>query len=72
MEEYLTTKEFSSRIKMAPGSIRNLIWKKQLVEGIHFVKPTGRKLLFIWSKCEAWINGSISISNQGENSRINI
>jgi len=58
MEEYLTTKELSSRIKMAPGSIRNLVWNKTFQEGVHYVKPTGRKLLFVWSKCQAWLHGS--------------
>lgn len=42
MEEYLTTKELSIRIKMAPGTIRNLVWKKSFLEGIHYVKPTGK------------------------------
>ncbi len=55
MEEYLTTKELSERVKMAPGTIRNLVWKKVLLENIHYVKPTGRKLLFVWSACEHWL-----------------
>lgn len=58
MEEYLTTKELSSRIKMTPGSIRNLVWNKTLQEGVHYVKPTGRKLLFVWSNCQTWLHGS--------------
>jgi hypothetical protein len=28
MEQYLTTIELSARIKMTPGTIRNLVWKK--------------------------------------------
>jgi len=55
MEEYLTTNELSSRIKMSPGTIRNLIWQKRFLENIHYVKPTSRKLLFIWSAVEAWL-----------------
>ena len=57
MEEYLTTTELSDRIKMAPGTIRNLVWKKQLIENVHYVKPTKRKLLFVWSKVELWLHG---------------
>lgn len=57
MEEYLTTQELSQRIKMAPGSIRNLVWKNTFKEGVHFVKPTRRKLLFVWSACENWLYG---------------
>jgi hypothetical protein len=71
MEEYLTTKELSARIKMAPGSIRNLVWAKTLKEGIHYVKPTGRKLLFVWSNCQAWLHGSIQPESAGK-SLINI
>ena len=57
MEEYLTTVELSVRIKMTPGTIRNLVWKKEFQEGIHFVKPTAGKLLFLWSAIEQWLYG---------------
>lgn len=60
MEEYLTTKELSSRIKMAPGTIRNLVWNKTLLEGVHYVKPSSRKLLFVWSQVEAWLYCGLS------------
>jgi len=56
MEEYLLTKELSERIKMAEGTIRNLVWKGILKENIHYVKPTPRKLLFIGSAIEAWLH----------------
>jgi hypothetical protein len=56
VEEYLTTTELSERIKMAPGTIRNLVWKKSLKEGIHYIKPTPRKILFIWSAVETWLH----------------
>lgn len=56
MEEYLTTTELSERIKMAPGTIRNLVWKKSLKEGIHYIKPTPRKILFVWSAVESWLH----------------
>jgi hypothetical protein len=55
MMEYLTTTELSHRIKMAPGTIRNLVWKGELEENVHYVKPTPRKLLFVWSAIEAWL-----------------
>ena len=57
MEEYLTVKELSNRIKMAPGTIRNLVWKGVFLENIHFVRPTPRKILFVWNQIEAWIHG---------------
>ena len=57
MEEYLTTDELSTRIKMAPGTIRNLVWKNEFKENTHYIKPTKRKLLFVWSSIEAWLYG---------------
>ena len=71
MNEYLTTKELSSRIKMAPGTIRNLVWKKTFKENVHYVKPTGRKLLFVWSAVSTWLHGQSQVSTQ-EKSLINI
>ena len=76
MEEYLTTAELSERIKMAPGTIRNLVWKQDFKENIHYLKPTRRKLLFIWSQVQAWLyrNSSqgYSKSREQRNSLINI
>jgi hypothetical protein len=78
MEEYLTTDELSTRIKMAPGTIRNLVWKKAFVANVHYVKPTPRKLLFVWSQMEQWLHGQVQAgANRGQGavggiSRINI
>ncbi len=78
MEEYLTTGELSARIKMAPGTIRNLVWKNSLIENIHYVKPTPRKLLFVWSGIERWLHGGTAVAagsgnlNGTERSLINI
>lgn len=60
MEEYLTTIELSQRIKMAPGTIRNLVWKNKLKKDIHYLKPTSRKLLFVWSEMKTWLHGDSS------------
>jgi len=57
VEEYLTTTELSKRIKMKPGTIRNLVWKGDLKINTHYFKPTPRKLLFIWSTVEKWLHG---------------
>lgn len=65
MEEYLTTTELSKRIKMKPGTIRNLVWKGDLKINTHYFKPTPRKLLFIWSAVEMWLHGgSESVSSE--------
>lgn len=56
MEEYLTTKELSDRIKMTPGTIRNMVCSGRFEQGKHFVKAGPRKLLFLWSRIEIWLN----------------
>jgi len=53
----MTVNELGSRIKMSPGTIRNLVWQKKLLKDIHYLKPTPRKLLFIWSAVESWLRG---------------
>lgn len=58
MEEYLTTEELSGRIKMKPGTIRNLVWKKELKINTHYLKPTPRKVLFIWSAVQTWLQSA--------------
>jgi hypothetical protein len=55
MEEFLTTIELANRLKMHPGTIRNLVWKRVLVENVHFVRPTQKKVLFIRSAIEQWM-----------------
>jgi len=76
MEEYLTTTELSERIKMAPGTIRNLVWKNEFKENIHYLKPTRRKLLFVWSQVKEWLyrhsSRDSSKSSKQINSLINI
>ena len=57
MEEYLSVDELSKRIKIAPGTIRNMVWQKVFVQGRHYLKPTPRKLLFVWSAVESWLWG---------------
>ena len=72
MEEYLTTEELGTRIKMAPGTLRNLVSRKELQANIHYVKPTKRKLLFVWSAIEAWLHGKPAAKSVQGNSLINI
>jgi len=75
-EEYLTTAELSERIKMTPGTIRNLVWKNKFKLNIHYHKPTSRKLLFIWGNVQAWLReNSVNTkanSNQRSESLIHI
>jgi len=55
MEEYLTVKELSNKIKFSRQSLYNLIHKGILVLGKHYLKPTPKKVLFKWSEIRAWM-----------------
>lgn len=56
MDKYMTTLELSEFIKMTPGTIRNLIYRKVFKKNIHYVKPTSRKLLFKRRAIESWLH----------------
>ena len=55
MEEYLTVQELGERIKFSKQSIYNLIYKKKFILGVHYLKPTPKKILFVWSEVEKWL-----------------
>jgi hypothetical protein len=59
MEEYLDLKQLTKRIPFSRSAIEELIAGGQLVEGIHFRRPTGPggKRIFFWTRVEAWIKG---------------
>ena len=50
---YLTTDELSNRIKYDSRTIRNQLKDSVLLEGVHYVRPFGRrKILYIWESIE--------------------
>ena len=55
MEEYLTVKELSARIKFSRQTLYNLIHKGTFILGKHYLKPTPKKVLFKWSEIMAWM-----------------
>lgn len=57
MEEYLTVKELSERIKLAKQTIYNMIHKKEFVLNTHYYKPKAKIILFKWSAIEKWLEG---------------
>ena len=57
MEEYLTVKELSGRIKLARQTIYNMIHKKEFVLHKHYYKPKAKIILFKWSAIEKWLEG---------------
>jgi len=50
---YITTEELAERIKYDSRYIRNCLVDSVLIEGLHYVRPFGRrKILFIWEVIE--------------------
>ena len=50
---FLTTDQLASRINYDARTIREQLKDSVLIEGIHYVRPFGRrKILYIWEKIE--------------------
>lgn len=58
MEEYLTVSELAARIKYSNQTIYNFIYTKKFVLGVHYFKPTKKKILFVWSAVEKWLSST--------------
>jgi hypothetical protein len=58
---YLTARELAERIKYKPNVINNMLKDSVLIEGIHYVRPFGRrKVLYLWEAVEvAMLKGGI-------------
>lgn len=58
---YLTARELSARIKYKPNVINNMLKDSVLIEGIHYVRPFGRrKVLYLWEAVErAMLDGGV-------------
>lgn len=54
-EEYLTVSELSERVKYSRQTLYNMISMKRLIRGQHYLKPSRKKVLFIWSAIRAWL-----------------
>jgi hypothetical protein len=60
MPTFITTEELAERIKYEPRYIRERLVGEVLHEGVHFVRPFGRrKLLFLWDAIERDLLGSV-------------
>lgn len=50
---YLTPEQTAERLSFSPRYFRNVVMKRDLVEGIHYVRAfEGRKYLLIWERVE--------------------
>jgi len=54
-ETYLTTEELSKRIKYAEQTLYNAVHLKVFQQGVHFIKPSRKKILWIWPEIEKWL-----------------
>jgi len=63
MEEYLTVKELSERIKFSKQTLYNFINKKTFDLNKHYVKPTPKKILFKWSEIKKWMEQPAEMKN---------
>jgi predicted DNA-binding transcriptional regulator AlpA len=54
-EIYLTVKELSEKIKYSQQSIYNMIHKGIFIKGTHYIKPSRKKVLFLWPAVHAWL-----------------
>jgi len=66
MEEYLTVKELSQRIKLAVQTIYNFIHEEKFILGKHYLKPTPKKILFKWSEIQSWIGEGTEVQGAKE------
>lgn len=52
-QTYITTEELAQKLHYDPRYIRETLKDAVLLEGIHYVRPFGRrKILFIWEQIE--------------------
>jgi predicted DNA-binding transcriptional regulator AlpA len=63
-EIYLTTEELSERMKFAQQTLYNHIHEKVFQQGVHFIKPSRKKILWIWPEIEKWL---LEKSSGGQN-----
>lgn len=46
---YITTEELASRLHYDPRYIREFLKDSVLLEGVHYIRPFGRrKILYVW------------------------
>ena len=71
VKTYLDIKELCELTKYKPQSIYNLIHRGIFVKGIHYLKPSKRKILFRWSEIQKWLGEGVvfELKNEGDTSQ---
>jgi len=57
-EQYLTVKELSAKIKYSQQTIYNMIHEGRFIRGEHYIKPSRKKVLFLWSAIYTWLESN--------------
>ena len=57
-EQYLTVKELSEKIKFSRQSIYNMIYKGVFIKDTHYIKPSRKKVFFLWTAVHTWLESS--------------
>jgi predicted DNA-binding transcriptional regulator AlpA len=62
-EEYLTVEELSKRIRFSKQTLYNMISSRKFIKGQHYLKPSRKKVLFLWSGIQTWLEDQNSHDN---------
>lgn len=54
-KEYLSLDELCQQIPYRPQTIRNLMSQGILLKGVHYFKPTSRRVVFKWAAIKNWV-----------------
>ena len=57
-EEYLTMEELCQRIKFSKQTVYNWIYQGKFRLGVHYLKPSRKKILFKWLAIKSWLEGN--------------
>ena len=63
MDEYLTVEELSKKIKYSKRTLYNYINLNKFIKGVHYIKPSRKKILFIWPAIKEWLGDTTCLSN---------
>jgi hypothetical protein len=62
-QTFLTTEQLAERIQYDARTIREQLKDSVLIEGVHYVRPFGRrKILYIWERIEKDILNSSNLA----------
>lgn len=53
--EYLDAEQLAERIPYAMGTIYQFVHNNVFIEGIHYTKGNGGRLIFFWREIERWL-----------------